>query len=140
MWSAGASTRPRTLTSTGRGGRSASPGLRGRSDDQPPRSSSGILTLRGEEDIPAPWQNGEALARGWALSGRRPEVSAHVREPLDVVDVVVVALGHDQHGRLAEGRAEPLDGRGVALGERDELPRRGPYPPGERVVEPVGEP
>src|SRR3954451_15259406 len=52
MRSVGASTRPRTLTSAWRGGRSGSPGRRGRSDDQPPRSFSGILTLRGGVGIP----------------------------------------------------------------------------------------
>src|SRR3954469_11436899 len=51
MRSVGASTRPRTETSCLRGGRSASPGRRGRSEDQPPRSLSGILTLRGSEDM-----------------------------------------------------------------------------------------
>ena len=43
----GESTRPRTETSCWRGGRSGSPALRGRSEDQPPRSLSPILTLRG---------------------------------------------------------------------------------------------
>src|SRR3954471_18132572 len=52
MRSLGASTRPRTLTSAWRGGRSGSPGRRGRSEDQPPRSFSGILTLRGGVGIP----------------------------------------------------------------------------------------
>src|SRR5215210_6879103 len=52
MRSLGASTRPRTLTSAWRGGRSGSPGRRGRSDDQPPRSFSGILTLRGGAVMP----------------------------------------------------------------------------------------
>src|SRR6478735_9752038 len=47
MRSVGESTRPRTLTSTLRGGRSLSPARRGRSDDQPPRSLSPIFTLRG---------------------------------------------------------------------------------------------
>src|SRR5690242_17442780 len=47
MRNVGESTRPRTDTSCWRGGRSASPALRGRSEDQPPRSLSPILTLRG---------------------------------------------------------------------------------------------
>src|SRR3954463_15835489 len=51
MRSVGASTRPRTETSCLRGGRSGSPGRRGRSEDQPPRSLSGIFTLRGSEDM-----------------------------------------------------------------------------------------
>src|SRR5215208_1612526 len=52
MRSLGASTRPRTLTSAWRGGRSGSPGRRGRSEDHPPRSFSPILTLRGGLVIP----------------------------------------------------------------------------------------
>src|SRR3954462_13074751 len=52
MRSVGASTRPRTLTSAWRGGRSGSPGRGGRSEVPPPRSFSGILTLRGGVGIP----------------------------------------------------------------------------------------
>src|SRR4051794_18439340 len=52
MRSVGASTRPRTLTSARRGGRSGSPGRRGRSEVHPPRSFSPILTLRGGVGIP----------------------------------------------------------------------------------------
>src|SRR3954447_16865746 len=52
MRSLGASTRPRTPTSAWRGGRSGSPGRRGRSEDHPPRSFSPILTLRDGVGIP----------------------------------------------------------------------------------------
>src|SRR4051812_42503139 len=69
MRSVGASTRPRTETSTLRGGRSASPGRRGRSDDQPPRSFSGILMLRGWEDMP-PMLAGASAPLGRELDER----------------------------------------------------------------------
>src|SRR3954468_1840822 len=69
MRSLGASTRPRTLTSAGRGGRSGSPGRRGRSEDQPPRSFSGILTLRGGVGIPPPYRL--ALVAGLYHEGNR---------------------------------------------------------------------
>src|SRR5215210_6536019 len=69
MRSLGASTRPRTLTSAWRGGRSGSPGRRGRSEVQPPRSFSPILTLRGGVGIPSRYRL--ALMAGLYHEGSR---------------------------------------------------------------------
>ena len=48
---------------------------------------------------------------------------AHEHEPVDVVDVVV-ELGDDDHGRIAERVEQALDARLVACGERGQLARR----------------
>src|SRR5215203_545501 len=79
--SLGARTRPRTLTSARRGGRSGSPGRRGRSDDQPPRSFSAILTLRGGVGIPPPWQT--RLSRLPLMAGLYHEGNRRLQDAFD---------------------------------------------------------